>query len=149
MYLRKATAQNPTIYIAYSRNMSEDTKLFLTRTIPHKYSQLSQLTSKLLANTQPIMQLSKPLISCIIPRMNSMYLKGFHVSKTVQSKYRSFSNCMHDLYNSVNHITDNILSLHSSLNWVFLKLDLHEFLMRESLVNQSDTCGCTSAPSDC
>ena len=45
MYLEKATTQNPTICIAYIRNMNEDTKLVLTRTIPHKYAQLSQLTS--------------------------------------------------------------------------------------------------------
>ena len=45
MYLGKAIAQKPTICIAYIRNMSEDTKLVLTRTIPHKYAQFSQLTS--------------------------------------------------------------------------------------------------------
>ena len=38
MYLRKATAQN--LCITYIINMSEDTKLVLTRKIPHKYSQL-------------------------------------------------------------------------------------------------------------
>ncbi len=43
----KATAQNPAICIDYIKNMSEDTKLVLTRTIPHKYAQLSQLTRKL------------------------------------------------------------------------------------------------------
>ena len=37
----KATAQNPVICIAYIINMSEDTKLVLTRTILHKYAQLS------------------------------------------------------------------------------------------------------------
>ena len=51
MYLGKSTAQNPAICIAYIINMSEDTKLFLTRTILHKYVQLSQLTTYLLANT--------------------------------------------------------------------------------------------------
>jgi len=38
MYLGKATAQNPAMCIAYIRNMSEDTKLVLTRTILHKYA---------------------------------------------------------------------------------------------------------------
>ena len=37
----ETTAQNPYIGIAYIRNMSEDTKHVLTRTIPHKYAQLS------------------------------------------------------------------------------------------------------------
>ena len=41
MYLGKATSQNPVIDIEYIRNMSEYTKLVLTRTIPHKYAQLS------------------------------------------------------------------------------------------------------------
>ena len=41
MYLGKAIAQNLAIYIAYIRNMSEDKKLVLTRTIVHKYAQLS------------------------------------------------------------------------------------------------------------
>jgi len=63
------------------------------------------------------------------------YLNGIHASKTVQSKHRSFSDCMHDLYNSVNHTIDSTLSLHSNLNWVFLKIDMHDFLMRESSVN--------------
>jgi len=36
---------NPSIYISYIRNINEDTKLILTRTISHKYAQLSQLTS--------------------------------------------------------------------------------------------------------
>jgi len=41
MYLAKATAQKPNICVAYIRNMSEYTKLVLTRTILHKYAQLS------------------------------------------------------------------------------------------------------------
>ena len=45
MYLRKETAENPTIYIAYIKNMSEDTNLVLTRTTLHKYAQLFELTS--------------------------------------------------------------------------------------------------------
>ena len=51
MYMGKATTQNHTICIPYIKNMSEDTKRVLTRTIQHKYAQLSQLTRKLLANT--------------------------------------------------------------------------------------------------
>lgn len=41
----------PLYLYAYIINMSEDRKLVLTRTIPHKYDQLSQLTRKLLAKT--------------------------------------------------------------------------------------------------
>lgn len=47
MYLGKSTTQNPAICIAYIINMSEDTNLVLSRTISHKYAQLSQLTSYL------------------------------------------------------------------------------------------------------
>jgi len=37
----KPLLKTPPICIALIKNMSEDTKLVLTRTIPHKYAQLS------------------------------------------------------------------------------------------------------------
>ena len=76
MYLGKDTTQKPTISIVYIKIMSEDTNLVLTRTIPHKYAQLSQLTSKLLANTKPIMFPSKPLFPCAIPMVEYPILMG-------------------------------------------------------------------------
>jgi len=41
MYMGKATSQNSAICILYIKDMSEDTKLALTRTIPREYVQLS------------------------------------------------------------------------------------------------------------
>ena len=83
MAIREIHSSKPHYFYCIYENMSEDTKLVLTRTILYKYSQPSQLTSKLLANTYPILQLSRLLLPCTIPRMNSLYLNGIHASKTV------------------------------------------------------------------
>jgi len=66
---------------------------------------------------------------------DSLYLKGNKTSKNNVIPQVSIPKCMHYQYNSEKSKTNSTLSLHSSLNWVFLKIDMHEFLIVESSLN--------------
>ena len=49
-------------------------------------------------------------------------------------KDESFTACMSFLHEKT-HATDSTLSLNINLHWVFLRIDMHELLMRESSVH--------------
>jgi len=54
--------------------------------------------------------------STAIPKRIDQYLMGNLSSKTMQSKLRSITDCMHDLSNLENLTTNSTLSLHSRHN---------------------------------
>jgi len=49
-------------------------------------------------------------------------------------KDESLTACMSFLHEKT-HATDSTLSLKINLNWVLLRIDMHEFLMREYSIN--------------
>lgn len=81
----------------------------------------------------------EPLFTRALPETNYPYLIQDSFFHNYATKSRSSFDCMHDLYNLDHYTIDSTLPLHSSLNWVFLWIDMHEFLMRESLVIWSST----------
>lgn len=129
-------------------NQDEITMFVLSRTIPLSKFNL-QLISKLNTKYQPLHKLSKSLFQCVIPMKDSLYLKGNKASKNSTSPQGLVPNFMHYQCNLEKAKTNSTLSLHSSLNQVFLKIDMHEFLMVESSVNQSNTNQVTSVPTHC
>ena len=101
--------------------------LVLSKTIPTLNKFNLQLISKLKAKAYPIQKLSKSLFQCVIPMKDSLYLKGNKASKNSAIAQGSVPDCMHCQCNSEKYKTNSTLSLHSSIKWVFLIINMHEF----------------------
>ena len=116
-------------------NQDEITMLVLSRTIPTLSKFNLQLISKLKYKSKPIHKLSKSLFQCVIPMKDSLYLKGNKTSKNSVIPQGLVPDCMHYQCNSKKSKTNSTLSLHASLNWAFIRIDMHDFFMNKYSVN--------------
>ena len=135
----KETSQNLTIYIASTKRYEKKIQFLFnlnnlcTSTIYLTTSQTSsrQHLAKFVAFQAPTSLCcslgNQPIFNWEIPQHNC----AIH--------HRPSTNCMHHLYNSKNYTIDSTLTLNSNINWVFLKIDMHELFMSGLSINQLST----------